>query len=248
MVAEFENLINEFRSLATELEWIEFKENFTEESDTGEYISALANSAALHRKPKAYLVWGIHDKTHEVVGTTFCPRLQKAGSKHANSNQELESWLLMHLSPRIEIRFFEGLVDSKHIVVLEVQPAFSHPVRFKNIAYIRVGTYNKKLSEFPEKERRLWDILGNQSFEKVCHQTRFSAEEVLVNLDYGAYFKLVNEPIPTNQTAILSKLCADQIIEQMGSSYAVTNLGAILLATELNQFGRLGRNFAPHQV
>ncbi|MBI4818895.1 MAG: ATPase [Deltaproteobacteria bacterium] len=40
--------------------------------------------------------------------------------------------------------------------MLEVPPARSRPVRFKGEAYIRVGSYKKKLHDFPDKERKLW--------------------------------------------------------------------------------------------
>lgn len=43
----------------------------------GEYISALANAACLKYKPKAYLLYGIQDETHEVVGTSFDPYTEK---------------------------------------------------------------------------------------------------------------------------------------------------------------------------
>jgi len=37
----------------------------------GEYLSALANSACILGKPPAYLVFGIEDSSHAVVGTSF---------------------------------------------------------------------------------------------------------------------------------------------------------------------------------
>ena len=49
--------------------------------DIAEYLSALANSAALHSKETAYLVWGIEDGTRNVVGTKFKPRKAKQGNE-----------------------------------------------------------------------------------------------------------------------------------------------------------------------
>ncbi|MBE2234495.1 MAG: putative DNA binding domain-containing protein [Anaerolinea sp.] len=68
------SLFHELRKLPNETEWIEFKRNDAEPQDIGEYLSALANAAALDGKPSAYLLWGIDDATHEVVGTTFAPQ------------------------------------------------------------------------------------------------------------------------------------------------------------------------------
>jgi len=84
---ELRKLVLELTHLPNETEWVEFKLNREEPTEIGENVSALSNSAALLGKPCAYIVWGIDDKTHEVVGTTFRPRLAKVG------NEELENWL-----------------------------------------------------------------------------------------------------------------------------------------------------------
>lgn len=35
----------------------------------GQDISALANSAALYDKQTAYMIWGVDDNSHEIIGT-----------------------------------------------------------------------------------------------------------------------------------------------------------------------------------
>ena len=70
---DLNRLLNELRSQAAETEWLEFKKNNIESDEIGEYISALSNSACLHDKVAAYLIFGIADKTHEIVGTSFQP-------------------------------------------------------------------------------------------------------------------------------------------------------------------------------
>src|SRR3989338_229023 len=129
-----------------ETEWVEFKENYWKQDEIGENLSALANSAHLHQKDTAYMVWGIKDKTHKIVGTTFKPRTEKIG------NQELESWWINHLKPRIDFTIYECTYDSKKSVLCEMKPIVYGPVRFKDVAYIRVGSYTKRLIDYPEKE------------------------------------------------------------------------------------------------
>ena len=73
------SLLSELRQLPKETEWVEFKCNNANPEEIGEYVSALANSAALEDKTNAYLVWGVEDGTHEVVGTTFRPTQAKKG-------------------------------------------------------------------------------------------------------------------------------------------------------------------------
>lgn len=41
-----------------ECEWIEFKENWFNPEQLGEYISSLSNGAALKGQPYGYFIWG----------------------------------------------------------------------------------------------------------------------------------------------------------------------------------------------
>ncbi|HLC15577.1 MAG TPA: RNA-binding domain-containing protein [Thermodesulfovibrionia bacterium] len=54
-----------------ENECVEFKCNNDDPQSLGEYISALSNSARLHDKSNAYIVFGVEDGTHKVIGTSF---------------------------------------------------------------------------------------------------------------------------------------------------------------------------------
>ena len=66
-------LVRELPKLSHETEWVEFKVNQRAPRAVGEYVSALANAAALHGKARAYVLWGIEDGTHAIVGTKFSP-------------------------------------------------------------------------------------------------------------------------------------------------------------------------------
>lgn len=139
------SLVRELCKVTGESEWVEFKVNVREPEEVGEYISALANSAALVGKAFAYVVWGISDRDHSVVGTSFDPSVARVG------NEALENWLLRLLEPRLNFRFFQVPMDGHSVVVLEIERAFRQPVRFRGREYIRVGSYKKKLKDFPER-------------------------------------------------------------------------------------------------
>ena len=68
---ELINLLKSLLKLDKENEWIEFKLNNDDPSMIGEYISALSNSATLSNKEHAYLIYGVDDKSKEVIGTDF---------------------------------------------------------------------------------------------------------------------------------------------------------------------------------
>lgn len=167
------SLIDELLKLPGETEWLEFKENKAEPQEIGEYISALANSAALNGKVHGYLVWGIENKTHTKVGTTFLPRAVKVG------NEEIENWLLRLLSPRIQFCFYNVEMENNHFVILEIDRAFRHPVQFQGQEFIRVGSYKKRLKEFPEKERELWRIFDQTPFEALIAAEDVTIDKVL---------------------------------------------------------------------
>jgi ATP-dependent DNA helicase RecG len=230
------SLVRELCKLPKETEWVEFKHNNSKLDEIGEYLSALSNSAALCGKSKAYMLWGVDDKTHDIVGTTFVPSQVKKG------NEELESWLLRSLSPKIHFRFHEFEVDGKAAVLLEVAQAFRHPVQFMGMEYIRVGSYKKKLKEQPEKERTLWRVFDTTPFELQIAAGNIGTDEVLRLLDYVSYFDLLGLPIPEGHEAILSALVADEMIAPTDAgTWDITNLGAVLFAKRLADFGSLRR-------
>jgi predicted HTH transcriptional regulator len=230
------SLVLELCKLPRETEWVEFKENNDDPQEIGECISALANSAALAGKAFAYLVWGIEDKTHDMTGTQFSPMSSKVG------NEELENWLLHLIDPKIDFHFFEFSIESRSMVLLEIGRAFRHPVRFHQQEFIRVGSYKKKLKDFPEKERELWRIFDQKPFEDLVAVEGIDSDEVLKLLDYPAYFDLLKLPLPNTRDGITQTLAADDLIclDERGK-WNVTNLGAILFARKLADFRSLRR-------
>ena len=64
---ELEKLLDELVALPHETEWAEFKLDRYDPTQIGEYISALSNSACLHGKDQAYLVFGIEDEDHSTL-------------------------------------------------------------------------------------------------------------------------------------------------------------------------------------
>jgi len=229
-------LLRELTALPNETEWVEFKQNNKNPEQIGEYISALSNSAALCGKANAYLVWGVDDATHEIVGTNFSPSTEK------KSNEELESWLLKLLSPKIHFHFYSLDIEKKQVVILEIARATHNPVQFQGLEFIRVGSYKKKLKDHPEKERALWRVFDETPFEEIVALERVTDEEVLKLLDYPAYFDLLGLALPENRQSIISRLKDDDLIVHCDAGgWNITNLAAILFANQLTDFKNLER-------
>lgn len=230
------SLVRELCKLPRETEWVEFKENNANPQAIGEYMSALANSATLAGKARAYLVWGVEDTNHAIVGTHFSPSRAKKG------NEELENWLVRLLEPRINFHFFELSVDEQPVVLLEISGAVHQPVRFQGQAFIRIGSYKKKLGDHPEKARLLWRAFDQTPFEVRAAITQVNSDRLLQLLDYPAYFDLMNRPLPEGRPGILEAIKDEELIQpNQSGSWEITNLGAILFAKRLDQFPSLRR-------
>jgi ATP-dependent DNA helicase RecG len=134
------------------------------------------------------------------------------------------------------------VVDGHRVVILSFEPPSNHPARFKGEAYVRVGSYTKKLKDHPEKERALWRCFDHMSFEAAYAVEDLDDDEVLRLLDYSSYFTLLSRPLPADKQALLAALVADGVATKApGGRWAITNLGATLFAKTLEEFPRLRR-------
>ena len=98
---DFKKLIDALTAKPKETEWLEFKHNFHSKEEIGERISALSNSSYLCNMPFGYIVFGVDDESHDVVGTDLYGKQKMIG------NEELESWLSTRLNPRIDFEIID---------------------------------------------------------------------------------------------------------------------------------------------
>lgn len=233
---ELIGLLKNLTSIDKECEWVEFKVNNGDAQEIGELISALSNSACYHGLKDAYLVYGVEDGSHALVGTNFHPLLEKRG------NQELENWIATQLDPRIDFSIEEFSYLGKHFALFRIEATRNTPVLFRGESYIRIGSYKKRLNDHPERERKIWNRQDLSLFELESATQDISGEEVLQLLDYTAYFELLGLPLTLSQDGIFERLADDKLIAKRSEgSYRVTNLGAIILARDIEKFDHLAR-------
>ena len=163
MTEYLKNLVQQLVNEPNEQEWLEFKENFHRPEEIGERISALSNGACLVNKRYGYLIFGVTDSTQNIVGTTFDPKTKKA-----KGNEDLEFWLVTRLSPRIDFKIHQLDIDGKNIILFEIPATSGTPVSFLHEAYIRVGSYTKKLKDHPEKAKKLWQSMSTDWSAEIC--------------------------------------------------------------------------------
>lgn len=225
------DLINDLLAQGPESTWVEFKRNNVDPTMIGIRISALSNAARLAGRHTAYIVWGIEDQTRRVVGTEFNPETPLTG------NQVPSMWFAQRLSPSIAFQFHVVQHPEGRLVLLEIPAATSVPVAFNHEPYIRIGSGTPKLADHPERYQALLEAMRPYAWEHGIASAYVTSDAVLELIDYAQYFRLTNQPLPDNRTGILEKLQADQIITpDAGGKWNITNLGAILFATDLTKF------------
>lgn len=147
---------------STETEWLEFKSNYLSCENIAKDISALSNGAALLGRPFAYLIFGVEDGTHEVIGTTYNYQKAKKG------NEDLEPWLNRIIEPNINFKFYEfDYSDFKKVLLIEIPAAYKMPTRSSGETYIRIGSSTKNIKGYLEREHELWKTFNDFHYEEL---------------------------------------------------------------------------------
>ena len=197
---DFKKLIDALVARPKETEWIEFKHNFHSKEEIGERISAIANSAYLCNMPFGYIVYGVDDGTHNIIGTDLYGKQKMVG------NEELESWLSTRLNPRIDFEVIDNFdyEDCGHICIFKIPATVNRPVSFLHETYVRIGTTTRKLKDFPSKEAKIWKG-GQKALEKILLKKGLSPQEVLNLLSAETYFDMMNIPLPQDTKGIMER-------------------------------------------
>ena len=116
-------------------EVVEFKkaENNFDFDDLGKYFSALSNEANLRDKDFGWLVFGVHDKTREILGTTY--------KNSMKSLQKLKYDLSQHTTDRNTFRdIYELEVEGKRVLMFQIPAApRGIPMAWQGHFYARRG-------------------------------------------------------------------------------------------------------------
>ena len=113
---------------------------------------------------------------------------------------------------------------------------------FQKLEYIRVGSYTKKLNDFPTLKKQLWEKLRDTKFEDTIAKQDLQEINISTHINFQPYFDLKQIPIPSDLDKILFYLLEDKILSKQDNGlYSITNLGAILFANQLKNFPSVGR-------
>jgi ATP-dependent DNA helicase RecG len=135
MINVISTKLNELLSLSSENECLEFKEakNTYDFDKLGKYFSALCNEANLGGKNEAWLIFGVKDEGHLIVGTNFRP--------NPVDLQHLKAEIANHTTNRITfIEIYELQTDRGRVILFQIPPAPNGlPVAWNGHYYGRDG-------------------------------------------------------------------------------------------------------------
>lgn len=157
-----------------ENEVVEFKraENNFDVDDLGKYFSALSNEANLRERDCGWIVFGIWDKKHQIVGTTF-----KEGEVALN---KLKQDMSQHTTDNLIFREIVPIqVEGKRVLLFQV-PATPRNIvmHWKGIAYGRDGESLKPLNQAKQDAIRQEPPIPDWSAQLVPNATIADLDEL----------------------------------------------------------------------
>lgn len=130
---ELQEILKNLIELPAETEVVEFKraENSFSDNDLGEYFSALSNEANLKDVQMSWLVFGIDNKNHKIVGTNYKPSRP--------SLDEMKKKIADHTTNRITFdEIYELTYEGKRVVMFQIPAAPQGlPIAYKGHYYGR---------------------------------------------------------------------------------------------------------------
>jgi ATP-dependent DNA helicase RecG len=223
-------LLKRLCSEPRETEWLEFKHNAFMPDKVGQYISGLANSAMLCNQAHGYLVFGVENDTHRIVGTTVRLREEKVGG------EPFLNWVTNRLDPKLALELKSFDCDGRHIEMPVVEPTYQHPVRFTNVSYIRVGQQLRPLDDFPARARAIWITSSRFVFETGIAVSHLSFDEVVKQFNISKLLEMLGKPKMSEEAILYYLLTEGLIIDDMQGGFDVTNLCALLCAKNIKLY------------
>jgi ATP-dependent DNA helicase RecG len=215
--------LDEWLKTPSESEILEFKEaknNFHFDKLT-EYCVALANEGGGH------IIFGVTDKPpRQVVGTSvFSPVEKTTGGLYERLHIKISA---------DEIEHPDGRVVVFHIPSRPI----GHPIEYKGKYLMRAG--EELVPMTPDFLQRIF-AEGQPVFEARIALPDLEPEDIIQLLDTQSYFDLIELPYPADRQGVIERFISEKLVIRHNNKYAITNLGALLYAKNLDNFDLLGR-------
>lgn len=179
----------------SENEIVEFKRaqrNF-DIDDLGKYFSALSNEANLRERDFAWIVFGVDDKTHEIVGTSF-----KNGETALN---KLKQDMSQHTTDKLIFREIVPIhVEGKRVLMFKIPASPRNTVmHWKGIAYGRDGESLVPLNQAKRDEIRNQPPIPDWTAQLVPHASIEDLDELAIATARVMFKKVHASNIPAEE-------------------------------------------------
>lgn len=179
----------------SENEIVEFKRaqrNF-DIDDLGKYFSALSNEANLRERDFAWIVFGVDDKTHEIVGTSF-----KNGETALN---KLKQDMSQHTTDKLIFREIVPIqVEGKRVLMFKIPASPRNIVmHWKGIAYGRDGESLVPLNQAKRDEIRNQPPIPDWTAQLVPQATIEDLDELAIATARIMFKKVHASNIPAEE-------------------------------------------------
>lgn len=180
-----------------------------------------------------------------ILGITDKPPRSVVGSAAFPNPAKIEADIFNKLKFRVVVEELnpphpDGRVLMFHVPSRPRGTAF----QFEGQYLMRVGEQTPTMSE--DRLREIFDE-GKPDWLGELAMTGCSNADVVRLLDTQSFFDLLGLPYPTTQEAVLKRLESEKLIARDGGEWLILNLGAILVAKNLNDFELLTRR-APRVI
>jgi len=223
-----QSLNNSLHPVPQELNEIDWKSDLSEKSDRlAQHLSAFAN-----QKNGGFLVFGVNNNASmfSITKEQADDIVQKLGNIARNSLEQPVA--LDHAT--IE---FEGY----SLLFFHVPESIEKPVhlRGKTIydSYCRSAGQTRLMSQ--NEVKFLISASLGIPFEKQIARENLTADHILELLNYKKFFELIDKNVPSASDTILNNLREYGFCKFEDEQWKITNLGAILFATNLSNFPHL---------
>ncbi|OYP58515.1 AAA family ATPase [Prevotella sp. P5-92] len=224
--AALDALHRSIQPVPQELNEIDWKGGLSSKTDRlAQHICAFANLSG-----GGFLVFGISDDAEfeELDKATIEETTKKLGNIAKNN-----------LAWSIQLEHAVLEYEGHALLFIRIPEQQNKPVylRGRDIyeAYIRSAGHTVKMSR--EQVHEMLALSHGLTFEKRVARSAVMDETVLELLDYEKLYELIDKRIPQNKSRIMDQMCEFGMIERKDDRYDILNLGAILFARKLKDFG-----------
>ena len=178
-----------------ENEMVEFKKAETnfDVDELGKYFSALSNEANLREREFGWIVFGVWDKKHEIVGTSFKNSEVALNKLKQDMSQHTTDGLIFREIIPLE-------VEGKRVLLFKV-PATPRNIvmKWKGIAYGRDGESLKPLNQAKQDEIRRQPPILDWTAQLVPNATIDDLDELAIATARIMYKKVHKSSIPAEE-------------------------------------------------